>query len=387
MRLLHIVAQLPPVRDGIGDYADRICRELSHTQSVTAVTSKNPEIENSDSYEIIKSFTVEETKSVLSIPELPILQTTDCVILQYNPFSFGKYGKNFNLAQMFKKIKSRYPKIKTATMFHERFYPTIETDSNQKILYTKLHRSLIFSSIHRWQYANLVKNSDYLLFSTETWVEAAKKQYPDKKISLIRIGSPAVFQPGEKSIARKNLGIAEDRTVIGLFGSLHVAKMVDVMNHSYAQLEKNGLKPIFLYVGADTEAFRERITGVDAILPGAIPADRLSEYFHAMDILLAPFIDGAATRRTSLIIGLQHGLPTVSTIGISTGNLFISENNKSICLVPNGDKEIFADAVLKLAQNKEIRESMGKSARRLYETHFDYPVLASELLSALEISP
>lgn len=104
----------------------------------------------------------------------------------------------------------------------------------------------------------------------------------------------------------------------------------------------------------------------------------------AADMFLLPLSDGASGRRTSLMNALAAGLPTVSSLGADTDRELFPE--ASLRLVPAGDTNGFGEAVAGLARDREAREAMGESARRLYQDRLDWPVSAkrwTDLLSAL----
>ena len=102
-----------------------------------------------------------------------------------------------------------------------------------------------------------------------------------------------------------------------------------------------------------------------------------------MDVYLAPFSTGVSTRRGSFLVGLQHGLATVTTRGDQTGP-WLAEQHRQGFLAPDrqqGDR--FAQAVLGLVQSPDVRHDLGRAGHTVYKNYFDWPTLAGQLLEHL----
>jgi glycosyltransferase involved in cell wall biosynthesis len=99
-----------------------------------------------------------------------------------------------------------------------------------------------------------------------------------------------------------------------------------------------------------------------------------------MDLYLVPFRNGTSTRRGSFLTALQHGVPTVSTLGDETGRVLRNENDRGCVLIPWNDVEGFAEAAVQLASDDGRRREMGERARDVYRLHFDWDQLADQFL-------
>jgi len=104
-----------------------------------------------------------------------------------------------------------------------------------------------------------------------------------------------------------------------------------------------------------------------------------------MDLYLAPFVDGVSTRRGSFMTGLQHGIPTVSTIGPLTDPLLQDANDEAHCLAPVDSPGEFARTAHALWNAPQRRAQMGRAGRAFYNTHFAFDVVADRLLNHLSM--
>jgi glycosyltransferase involved in cell wall biosynthesis len=79
---------------------------------------------------------------------------------------------------------------------------------------------------------------------------------------------------------------------------------------------------------------------------------------------------------------VSSGLPVVNNYPGWLADL-IAEHGCGIAVPPN-DPEAFADALVRLADNRELRMEMGANARQLAESHFDRAKLAGQFAVFLE---
>ena len=124
-------------------------------------------------------------------------------------------------------------------------------------------------------------------------------------------------------------------------------------------------------------------SGIHVITPGRLKADELSLRLHASDVLLLPFTDGVSSRRTTLMAGLAHGVPTVGLSGASTDRVFL-EHGDALTLTPFGEIHRFAHTVAAVCEDEARRHALGEAGRRLYQDEFDWPVIARRVRAAVE---
>jgi glycosyltransferase involved in cell wall biosynthesis len=101
---------------------------------------------------------------------------------------------------------------------------------------------------------------------------------------------------------------------------------------------------------------------------GLLSSQDLSLHVSACDLLIQPFPDGVSSRRTSAMVGLQHGKAMVTTTGELTEDLWAPSG--AVAVAPARETSEFVRLVRRLRENGQERERLGAQARRLYEDHF-----------------
>jgi hypothetical protein len=120
---------------------------------------------------------------------------------------------------------------------------------------------------------------------------------------------------------------------------------------------------------------------------GILPAFQVSLSFRAMDLHLAPFIDGVSTRRGSFLVGMQHGVAGLSTFGPLTDDLLADSRGTGLFLTDllndeDASATSFAASAVAALGAPEQRRAVGQAGRALYDTHLSLDVSVRRLLKA-----
>lgn len=99
------------------------------------------------------------------------------------------------------------------------------------------------------------------------------------------------------------------------------------------------------------------------------------KFYHNYGIMLVPLWSGSGLR-IKLVEGLAYGKAIISTSIGAEGVPY--ENGKHLLIAD--DARSFADAMLKLASDAELRHRLQQQARSLAENYFDYKAQAASLL-------
>ena len=366
---IHIIAAaLPPQMDGIGDYTALLATELAHSATVTVLTaSKTPDAIRRVGIQTV--FSVQEPRSVWNLAEHISTDKPDWVLLQYNPFSYGRWGLNLHLPEVIHTIKQ---KTKIAVMVHETFTPIFNL------------QSAVMNLWQRRQFQRLGDCADVLFYSTECARHLYPSRFPKSRRFHLPVGSNIPFVPISKFQARAELNISDDTFVLGLFGTSHRSRMLTRVSDAALTVRQAGKKPLVLSLGPDADAIKQALHGFPVCAEGPLPGEEISRRMAAMDLYLTPFTDGISTRRGTLICGLQHGLPIVGTSGSSTDSRLKSENGRSFLLADAHCPKQYQSHILDLLKQPERREELGRNARQLFADNFTWRRIADGLLDALE---
>lgn len=372
MNVALVFPELPPKLDGIGDYTSQLSQALAKTCSVGIYTAAQHYTPISG-VSIIPSFSVGSMKGVLSLSDRVCEDEPDCIVLQYNPFSYGKRGFCPYLPRTLKEIKSKKPAIRIALMVHEPFVP-VESWQNA-----------IMTSWQRWQLWATARQADVLYFSIEPWVNRFASWFPDKPVRHLPVGSNIPLISVDRASVRQQLGIAPDELVLGVFGTMHHSRLMPFIQHACDKLATEAIRTRLLYIGPHGNQLRQATKSNLLIDAGRLDAADVSRHFSAMDLYLAPFRKGVSARRGSFLVGIQHGVATVSTKGIHT-DAFIREADKAAFLLgPDTKRAEFTNRVLALARNPEQRKQIGLEGKKFFQSHFSWMHIAERLIIDMKL--
>jgi len=409
---LHLIAAaLPPVLDGIGDYTANLAGALvaSGRARVTVVTGEDQAAHAPiRGVSIVPTFSAARPGSVRRIADHIAAKTgrgvderPDWVVLQYNPFSYGRWGLNPYLPWVMRRVRRRGdcagsggaaagPRV--ALMVHEPFVPVISA------------KFALMTTWQRWQLWMLGRTADVVFFSIQPWADRFRPWFPGKPVLHLPVGSNVPRRvPITRTQARARLNIANETVTLGLFGNAHPARMMDAVSAALNAVgRRTSAAPLLLYMGPHGAAIRAALTAAarpgdcQAIIraEGPLPADEISRRFAALDAYLVPFVDGISTRRTTLMTGLQHGVPIVGTRGPLTDKMLEEQNGTAFLLScvsaasnASGDVQAFGAQVVRVIEDAGLQARLGQGAQQLYEREFAWERVAGRLLGALETFP
>jgi len=372
MRIDLVFPVLPPVLNGIGDYTEQLARALSAKGCAVRILTAQEHCEVGGDVEVEQAFSVDAWFGSFSLLDAVRAAPPDFLILQYEQFAYGRYGWNPALPMVLRSIKSKISETGIATMFHEDFVPITGW------------KNAVMTTWQRGQFLALGRLSDVVGFSVQPWVRQYESWFPRTEVAHWPVGSNIPEVGISRSAAREQFGLDESTFVVGTFGSLRAGKLKSWICDSVRALGQRRDDVLLFHVGPGGEALREAAPDLDVFDAGVRPPEEVSSGFSAMDIQLAPFVDGASTRRGSFLAGLQHGVPTVSTRGALTDSIVLEQDGNACTLTPVDDKAAFRRAVLDLEASPEDRRAMGAQARRFFDAHFRWDRIADRILSTLD---
>jgi glycosyltransferase involved in cell wall biosynthesis len=291
-------------------------------------------------------------------------------VIQYSPFCFGRRGFAPWLPLSLLALRARGRRPTVALMVHESYVPMLSW------------RWAVMGMWQRLQLAGVRLLSDVVLTSIEAWTSELEAQPPGGPVGHLPVGSNFPDARSRRARERAALGIEEDTVVVSCLGRGHPAWLGDYAVGAVNAIAASGVPVALLELGAEAPALEGIDPAVVVHAPGMLEPDAFAAQLAASDLFLLPLVDGASTRRGSLMAALQHGLPIVATAGHLTDPLLRRET-AALRLTAVGDRLRFAAAAAELAADPGARAAAGEAARRLYEREFDWPVIADKLLESL----
>jgi len=292
------------------------------------------------------------------------------LILQYNPFAYGRWGFAPRLPFEIVSLRRRRPRVRQAVMVHE---PFVGINSV---------KSLVMGIWQRLQLRAVLSTMDVVMISTSSWAPLLPARcHP----IAVPVGSNLPDRREQRESARRALGVDSETLVLATFGTGHPSRLLDHLVAAANTVAARSRQVMLLFLGADTSSLDGLDPNISVHRPGQQSVDELAETLSAADIYLAALVDGLSTRRTTLMAALQHALPIVGTYGSLTEPDLRAEND-AICWTPTGDPQRFAHACLDLATDTALRQRYGAAARALYDRRFSWELIAELVLAALSTS-
>ena len=374
MKIATVYPTLPPVRDGIADYTVLQAKTLSGLGADVTILSAQQQWTPVPGVHIRHAFQG-GGHSIMGVAAALEASPPDWLIIQYNPASYsGRFQANPFFPLLLGRIRSRFPSVRVCLVLHEAF--------------SRFEGGAVVAPL--WQRVQLYLmglSADLIVSAASIWCTTVQRWYPETRVAHLPVSSNIPRAGLTQKEARARLCLNEEVPIVGLFGSVGPGRRNDHLQAALGALSQRVPAAMLLYVGFQGHRLRDLIDqevhGIDLVDLGEQPPEQVSAALTAMDVFLAPYRDGVSTRRGSFMAALQHGLPTVTTVGNSTDALLAQHDGRAFLGVGEADPVDFGAAACALLQNRALQDAMRQSATALYNQHFDWKVTTARLHTLL----
>jgi glycosyltransferase involved in cell wall biosynthesis len=360
---------------GVGDNTMRFAQELTRRGFDVKVFSRSPAQPNPEAPEVPVTGASGATPLLIARRlqhEIERFAPTD-LIIQYTPHMLGasRFGSP---ASLWLAHAARRQGIHVVVVAHELF-----------LAWNRRPDVIVGAALMRVQLAAAMKIAHRTLVTMEGRVQelaaltAVAK--PEAPIGVVRIGSSAL------QIARRPHGSG---LRMGMFSTLASTKRFDVMLDCFRRVCERRPDAELIVIGdlgdpeaAHVRALQEAIAahpnqrGIR--VTGKLDLPAVAREVAAMDIYLFPMTSGANTRSSTLPLALGTGLPVVAIDSYETDPIFVDGEN--VLFAPALTGEAFADAVLRIAEDRVLAARLSEGALALYREHLAWEKIADQLLS------
>jgi glycosyltransferase involved in cell wall biosynthesis len=232
------------------------------------------------------------------------------------------------------------------------------------------------AAVHRLMTMVLLNGARRVWMSIPAWEEGLRPYTLGRALPFqwlpVASNIALVDDAARVEATRARYAPATDR-LVGHFGT-YDRHITDLLLKSVPTLLQGHTGPAMLLIGRGSELVREELLHRQPELTGRVHATGTLEAFDlslhvsACDVLLQPYIDGVSSRRTSVMVGLSHGVPVVTTSGRLTEPLWAE--SEAVALAPVEDSGALVSATQNVLSDEPRRRRMSAAARALYEERF-----------------
>lgn len=231
-------------------------------------------------------------------------------------------------------------------------------------------------AVYRRVEALAIRCADAVIATGQGLVAQARSVAPNKPIHYIFDIPSSLVEPEPARVreVRAKLQKQPDEKLVLYVGSFAVYQGIDLMFESMPRVLAADARTRFVIIGGSDDQIAARTAWLAArnladrvTLVGKVPPDALPDYLAAADVLLSPRLSGINTP-LKLLDYLKAGRAIVATD--NTANRQILDDTCA-ALTPS-DPGSFADGILRLLRDDELRERMGRTGRTLIDQTFNF---------------
>lgn len=358
MRVLMVCSTYPPtgpLRCGIGDYTRRLVTRLAEKDcELDVITGQGYTGEMVCQEDQVRIFSNVEKWDVSSAHRLLQFASREKYALlhwQYHPRLYGD-GLGFTcLGWMSRTLVREVPVVVTVHTFRDGRWDSLP----RSLLACHGPRKLVFTNepdlvrATKWP---LIRESQSTLCPVGPTIEPVEG----------RAGLPDL---------KRELNLPEDSFVVSTFGFINRGKGFETLLRAVALARRDIPHLVLLVAGQIRPQSREQFSslkelsselGIESAIRwlGEASSRRVSGIIASSHVYAAPYEDGASCRRTTLMTGLAHGVPVLTTTP-SDNSLHLRPGVHAEWVLP-GDHEEMAARLVELWQSPAKRSQLAQGA-------------------------
>lgn len=232
----------------------------------------------------------------------------------------------------------------------------------------------ILGKLFHFQNIQLLERADAVVPTSPNYIEGSKylSMYKEKCTVIPNTINPKHTVVNEKSAEKISEIKAENegKTICFALGRHVPYKGMGYLVKAAKKLD-NSFK---IYVGGSgplTDELKKEAKDCSNVeFLGRVSDDDLMAYYNACDIFCFPSVTKNEAFGIALAEGMYFGKPAVTFTISGSGVNYVSLDGITGIECPNCDVDAYAEALKKLADDKELREEYGRNARKRVEDNF-----------------
>jgi glycosyltransferase involved in cell wall biosynthesis len=240
------------------------------------------------------------------------------------------------------------------------------------------------TQVYEWIDQKIIHRAKKVLVGSEYLKDRMLQVHRVKQVQVIPNSLDMDLYPREAESLRESLFPDFEGIVIGTVCRLHPGKGVHILIEAFANLIQTYPEARCLVVGEGPEKPRlqqmARELGVEdrVVITGYV--DAILPYLRSMDIYVLASLQESLP--LSVLEALALEIPAVGTRVGDVGRVL--DFGKEHLLVPPGNPVELCEILIPLAQNPELRHSLGEKGKEVVETGYSIPVAIEMTEKVLE---
>lgn len=313
MKLLLISSKFNPGNDGLSDYTTQFADNISSEIEKLVVLSNKDALAKKNHYEV---FSIGGNWRIWNLFSsfIKINQKIDIdtILIEYVPYMYGRAGINISFPIFFLILRFLNRDLKINIMFHELWYPCFSHEP----------KSWIIHPCHKFSVWVLGHISNKIFCSTENFVKELSDFIPLKKNDLFHLAVPSNITGPSKPKTNNNY----PKKIVH-FGTLHSSKSsLELFQNIIHNIPTDEIHLNFIGLNEYEvkEFFPEKIYNYlhkVSTFHGKLSSDDVIRVFEQSDYMMSYYIDGATTRRGTLMAALKYGLMPITNLSSTTDSV------------------------------------------------------------------
>ncbi|HFD32719.1 MAG TPA: glycosyltransferase [Gammaproteobacteria bacterium] len=265
--------------------------------------------------------------------------------------------------------------IITKTPVIATFHGFVDSDRNDRLLKLK------FTIINKGAMDIVFVSKHLMTFFTDKFGANTNKSH------IIYNGVDTdIFQPGKSETLKQELGLAADDIIVGSIGNIRPAKGYDILLKAAAIVKKQQNNIKFVIAGEGSGYLHDKLVDLykkldleDTVFFLGFRNDT-AKLLHSFDyFLLSSSSEGFSI---STVEAMACGVPIIATK--SGGPEEIIEHKVTGLLVPPGEPDLIANAIIDLHKNSALRSTLTKNAVEMIRQKFSLDLMISQYEKRLQ---
>lgn len=370
-----ITSEYPPQPGGVSDYTQLVAAGLAAagdevhvwcpaiSEATDAAENETEHVEGVSLHRVMGRFGTVDLRRAGNL--LDQFGSPRRLLVQWVPHGYGYRSMNLPFC-LWLWQRARKSRDNVELMVHEPFLAFGEGSVTQDAA----------AIVHRLMTMILLRAASRVWISIPAWETRYRPYTLGRRLSFrwLPVASNITVVDDPEGVRIIRAGYApEGQKIVGHFGT-YDRNIKEILLQSLPSLLRTSADCTVLLLGRGSEAMRDDLIRIHPELANRVHATgplaeaKLSRHIKACDLMLQPYIDGASSRRTSLMVGLSHGMPIVTTSGRLTESLWFDSD--AVALIPVEDMAALVTATKGLLSDETGRARLGVNAKALYHERF-----------------